>query len=85
MSECMTQEDAMNMSNERAIEILKPTQKMLLDQYGCPISELYFAVEKAIEALNTLNEIENIINQPQIYEDVLKYKMICQLVRGEQE
>lgn len=38
------------------------------------------ALNIAIEALNTIGEIENIINQPNIYEDVLKYKMICKLV-----
>ena len=51
MSECMTQEDAMNMSTEQAIRILKPMQSMMRDQNGCPISDAYFALEKAIEAL----------------------------------
>lgn len=51
MSECMTQEDAMNMNNEQAIQILEPFQKMMLDQNGCPISAAYFALGKAIEAL----------------------------------
>lgn len=51
MSECITQEDAMNMSTEQAIQILKPMQSMMRDQHGCPISDAYFALEKAIEAL----------------------------------
>lgn len=51
MSECMTQEDAMNMSAEQAIQILKPMQSMMRDQHGCPISDAYFALGKAIEAL----------------------------------
>jgi len=51
MSDCMIHGDAINMSNERAIEILKPLQKMMCDQHGCPISDAYFAVEKAIRAL----------------------------------
>ena len=57
MSECMTQEDAMNMSAEHAIQILKPMQMMMLDQHGCPISDAYFAIEKAIDALE--REINN--------------------------
>ena len=52
MSECMTQEDAERMDNEQAIAILKPLQDMMRDQYGCPISDAYFAVGKAIEALS---------------------------------
>lgn len=51
MSECMTQEDAMNMSNEQAVQILKPFRDMMLDQHGCPISDAFFALGKAIEAL----------------------------------
>lgn len=51
MSECMTQEDAMNMNAEQAIQILKPLQMMMRDRNGCPISDAYFALEKAIEAL----------------------------------
>ena len=51
MSECMTQEDAMNMSNEQAVVILKPLMNMMRDQYGCPISDAYFALDKAITAL----------------------------------
>jgi hypothetical protein len=51
MSDCMTQEDAMNMSAEQAIQILKPMQRMMRDQHGCPISDAYFALGKALEAL----------------------------------
>ena len=50
----MTQEEAMNMSNEEAIQIIKPLMAMMLDQYGCPISEAYFALGKALEALEAL-------------------------------
>ena len=52
MADQMTQEDAMNMSNARAIEILKAFHDMMFDQYGCPISDAVFAIEKAIEALS---------------------------------
>lgn len=51
MSECMTQEDAECMDNEQAIAILKPLRDMMCDQYGCPISDAYFALDKAITAL----------------------------------
>lgn len=57
MSDCMTQEDAMNMNNAQAIQILKPLQKMMIDQYGCPVSDAYFALGKAIESLKT-NAVE---------------------------
>lgn len=51
MSECMTQEDAERMDASQAVQILKPLRTMMLDRYGCPISEVYFALGKAIEAL----------------------------------
>lgn len=51
MSDCMTQEDAERMDASQAVQILKPLRAMMLDQYGCPISDAYFALGKAIEAL----------------------------------
>ena len=51
MSECMTQEDAERMDASQAVQILKPLRTMMLDRYGCPISEVYLALGKAIEAL----------------------------------
>lgn len=51
MSECMTQEDAERMDASQAVQILKPLRAMMLDQWGCPISDVYFALGKAIEAL----------------------------------
>lgn len=52
MSDCMTQEDAMNMSDEQAVQILKPFRDMMIDQNGCPISDAVFALDKAIVALS---------------------------------
>lgn len=52
MSECMTQEDAERMDNEQAVAILKPLRDMMRDQYGCPISDAYFALDKAITTLS---------------------------------
>ena len=50
--DCMTQEDAENMDNEQAKAILIPLRNMMLDQHGCPISDAYFAIDKAIKALD---------------------------------
>lgn len=51
MSDCMTQEDAERMDASQAVQILNPFRAMMLDQNGCPISDAYFALGKAIEAL----------------------------------
>lgn len=55
MRECMPQEDAMYMSNEQAVQILKPLHDMMIDQHGCPISDAVFALEKAMDALTFSN------------------------------
>ena len=52
MSDMMTQEEAMNMSNEQAVQILIPMRNMMYDQNGCPISDAVFALDKAIDALS---------------------------------
>lgn len=52
MSDVMTQEEAMNMSNEQAVQILVPMRNMMCDRYGCPISDAVFALDKAIEVLS---------------------------------
>lgn len=57
MSECMTQEDAERMDAKQAIQILKPLMDMMRDQYGCPISDAYFAIGKAINALDEQDKI----------------------------
>jgi len=49
--DCMTREDAENMDNEQAKAILITLRNMMRDQYGCPISDAYFALDKAIKAL----------------------------------
>lgn len=54
----MTQENAVNMSNEQAIGVLKPMMNMMRDQHGCPISDAYFALEKAIDALKPMKKGE---------------------------
>lgn len=51
----MTKEEAMNMSNEQAVQILIPMRNMMCDQNGCPISGFsnsVFAFDKAIESLS---------------------------------
>ena len=52
MSDMMTQEDVINMSNEQAVQILIPMRNMMCDQNGCPISDAVFALDKAIEVLS---------------------------------
>ena len=59
MGDRMTQEDAMNMSNEQAVQILKPFRDMMIDQHGCPISDAVFALDRAIEALSVQPEWNN--------------------------
>lgn len=39
------------MSREDAIKILKPFRDCMVDQNGCPISDVVFALDKAIEVL----------------------------------
>lgn len=53
MSDTMVQEEAMDMSDEQAVQILIPMRNMMCDRYGCPISDAVFALDKAIEALST--------------------------------
>lgn len=76
MSECMTQEDAVNMSNEQALQILKPLHDMLLDQYGCPISDAFFALGKAIEALKC--EERNMNNKVNLCDSCRKVYPECE-------
>ncbi len=63
MSDCMTMEDAMNMSNDQAIAILVPIREKMVDQHGCPICDVYFALGKAIDALSA--EPEPLTDQEQ--------------------
>lgn len=71
MSNTMTQEEAMNMSNEQAVQILIPMRNMMFDQYGCPISDAVFAIDKAIEALST-DKPQEIIAQVTFDEEKLR-------------
>lgn len=83
MSECMTQEDAEKMSNQQAVNILKPLRDMMRDQHGCPISDAYFALDKAIKVL-TADVVE--IGKPYFYETACKAEWIDDVrenVRGE--
>lgn len=72
------------MTNEQAIKVLN-----MIEAHG---SLAIQAKEKAIQALQKLDEIERIINcdDPvagelpfQIQEDVFKYKMICEVMKNE--
>ena len=63
MSDMMTQEEAMNMSNEQAVQILIPMRNMMYDQNGCPISDAVFALDKAIEALSANRPQEDTVSR----------------------
>jgi len=69
MSDCMTQEDAMNMDNKQAIQILKPMQDMMVDMHGCPISDAYFALGKAIDALRKIPSAERTGRWTHVYDE----------------
>lgn len=51
MTDYMNQDEAMNMTNDQAVQILEPLRDMMRDQHGCPIGDAYFAIDKAIQAL----------------------------------
>ena len=51
MRDTMAQEEAMNMSNEQAVQILIPMRNMMCVQNGRPISDAVFAIDLAISAL----------------------------------
>ena len=38
-------------TNQEALKLLKPYRDCLIDQHGCPISDLVFALDVAIKAL----------------------------------
>ena len=63
MSDMMTQEEAMNMSNEQAVQILIPMRNKMYDQNGCPISDAVFALDKAIEALSADRPQEDTVSR----------------------
>ena len=39
------------MTRQEAIKLLTPFRNSMVDQYGCPISDVVFALDVAIEAL----------------------------------
>lgn len=96
MSEMMTQEEAMNMSNEQAVQILIPMRNMMCDQNGCPISDAVFALDKAIEALSAdrpqewVDKAISIINEMQRegiidYEQAREYRMRARIKGADDE
>ena len=77
MSAMMTQEEAMNMSNEQAIQILIPMRNMMCDQNGCPISDAVFALDKAIEALSADRPSGEWIDRSGGIEGAWNYCSVC--------
>lgn len=70
MSNMMTQEEAMNMSNEQAVQILIPMRNMMYDQNGCPISDAVFALDKAIEALSADKPQEDTVSRQYLLAEI---------------
>ena len=69
----------MNMTNNEAIETLKVAKSEIEWEYPM---DYQIALDKAIEALEQIDKIKEIIaiDNMVIQEDVLKYKMICEVL-----
>lgn len=52
----LTQEQAEKMTVSQAIEILTAMREMMRDQNGCPISDAYFALDKAIKTMQEIHK-----------------------------
>lgn len=65
------------MTNELAIKLLSETELSCMYE-----EQTYEALDLAIKALEQMEVIEAIIKSPiDIQEDVLRYKMICEVVK----
>lgn len=71
------------MTRKEAITLIKSAQLMLINPTtNEPVSDLYEALDMAIKALSQINDIKAIINNTMyIQEDVLRYQMICEVVK----
>ena len=66
----------LNMINAAFVEPVTKEQRKLIDD----------TFDKAINALSAIDAIKKIINSElPIQEDVMRYKMICEIVKGESE
>ena len=75
------------MTNQEAIAILENEKNNHINEgKGCYYVTRTEAVDMAINALSAIDAIKKIINSDlPIQEDVMRYKMICEIVKGESE
>ena len=67
------------MSREQAIDLLDNLIGMIDDNQENDYDE---ALKRGIKAIQKLEQIDQIINAPvYIHEDVLRYKMICEVIK----
>ena len=67
----------MQMTNEQA-------KSELMQIYGMLSEEKKQAIDVGIDAIQKIQKIEYRINSPvSIQEDVFRYKMICEVIKGE--
>lgn len=70
------------MDNEQAIKIIKDCKEKSFKRTFYTLNEYHEALDMAIKALEQMEVIEAIIKSPiYIQEDVLRYKMICEVVK----
>ena len=71
-------------SNSNKWEQAAKWLKDLLKNSDLPMPQYEDALDMAIKALQTLEQIKQIINAPvYIQEDVMRYKMICEVMKDE--
>ena len=73
----ITHEEAMNIDNRRAAEILKPLRDMMIDQDGCPISDAYYALDKSIKVLSYDSIRENIYAHKKVESNGVTNWYVC--------
>ena len=77
----MTNEDAIGLLNY--IQVDEHGQLYMPTWYSGIDADIVIAIDMAIEAIEKVNTIQGIINSPNslIQEDVLKYQMICEVLK----
>lgn len=68
-----------NQNNQEAIEIIRDIDKA----YRTFTKKEIQALEMSIKALSAMDMIKSIINMPHVQEDVIKYQMICEVMKND--
>ena len=80
----MTNKEAIE-TNKNLIEYMRILDKTSKCKFYKPLEENYEALDMAIQALEQIQQIKDIINATvYIQEDVLRYKMICEVINGKE-